>query len=88
MKGKHQKKVGGQARLLEEAENMVVKVTVTFTAWKMPLTKIDLRLLVTDYFDRKTNGKKIFKDNLPWLDWIDGFVAQHRLTERVDNNVK
>ena len=43
----------------------------------MPLAKIDVRLLVQDHLDRKTDGKKVFKDNLPGPDWIDGFVAQH-----------
>lgn len=88
VKGKHQKKVGGQTRLTEETENMLVNVIDTFIAWKMPLSKLDVRLLVQDYLDRKTDGKKVFKDNLPGPDWIDGFVAQHRLTERVVDNVK
>ena len=33
-------------------------------------------------------GKKVFKDNLPGPDWTDGFVARHRLTKRVVDNVK
>ena len=88
VKGKHQKKVGGQTRLTKETENMLVNVIDTFIAWKMPLSKLDVRLLVQDYLDRKTDGKKVLKDNLPGPDWIDGFVAQHRLTERVVDNVK
>ena len=74
-----------ETRLTEETENMLVNVIDTFTAWKMPLAKIDVRLLVQDYLDRKTDGKKVFKGNLPGPDWIDGFVARHRLTEHVDN---
>ena len=58
VKGKHQKKVGRQTRFTEETENMLVNVTDTFTAWKMPLVKIDVKLLVQDYLDRKTDGKK------------------------------
>ena len=68
VKGKHQKKVGGQTRLTEETKRMLVNVTDTITAWKMPLAKIDVRLLVQDYLDRKTDGKKILKDNLPGPD--------------------
>ena len=68
VKGKHQKKVGGQTRLTKETKRMLVNVTDTITAWKMPLAKIDVRLLVQDYLDRKTDGKKILKDNLPGPD--------------------
>ena len=88
VKGKHQKKVRGQTRLMEETENVLVNVIDTFAAWKMPLANIDVRLLVQDYLDMKTDEKKVFKDNLPGPDWIDGFVARHRLTERVVDNVK
>ena len=58
VKGKHQKKVEGQTRFTEETENMLVNVTDTFTAWKTPLVKIDVKLLVQNYLDRKTDGKK------------------------------
>ena len=88
VKGKHHKKVRGQTRLMEETENMLVNVIDKFAAWKMPLANIDVRLLVQDYLDMKTDEKKVFKDNLPGPDWIDGFVARHRLTERVVDNVK
>ena len=48
VKTKHQKKVGGK-----QGSQRKLKVcsceSDTFTAWKMPLAKIDVRLLVQDY---------------------------------------
>ena len=46
---RHKKSAGGQTRLSDQCETMIVSALNILTKWKVPLTGIEIRLLVKNY---------------------------------------
>ena len=65
-----------------------MEVIDTFANWRLPLDKLDLRMVVKDYLDGKNEKDSKFKDNFPGVDWANGFVKRHNLTQRFGDRVK
>lgn len=85
-RGFHQKDLGGQQRLSKELELLIVSSLNTLAKWKIPLTGLDIRLLVKDYLDQ-SGMQDIFTDNMPGPDWLRLFMKRHNLTRRRAANV-
>ena len=81
-------KTGGQLRLTPEVERRLLVTIDTLSEWKIPLTGMDIRLLVKAYLDRIGVHDNRFKDNCPGPDWLKSFVKRHKLTQRLADNVK
>ena len=79
---------GGQTRLMPEFEKMLVEVIDTFANWRLPLDKIDLRMIVKDYLDGKNVEDSKFKDKFLGVDWVNGFVKRYSLTQGFGDRVK
>jgi len=87
--GKHSKSTGGQTRLDKQCETFLATIIITLAQWMVPITSAEIRLLVKDYLDKKLPAQtKLFKDNLPGKDWMEGFIKRHNLTKRVATKVK
>ena len=87
-KGMHTKKFGGQGRLSQECEQQLVASINTLTQWKVPLNGFDIRLLVKSYLDSRDADDARFTNNMPGVDWLNGFAKRHDLTQRMATNVK
>lgn len=85
--GKHMKKSGGQTALTKEEEVMFVKVIKQLSEWSFPLTKMDIRLLVKNYLNKKGKNVRVFKNNLPGVDFVNGFMKRNNLTQRLATNI-
>ena len=82
------KKHGGQPRLAETIESLLVKTISAMTNWRVPLDSLDIHLLVKTYLDKCGVTDTRFKDNLPGIDWVRSFMDRHQLTKRIADNVK
>ena len=49
---RHMKNFGGQTRLQPHTEEKILQIISILTDWKLPLDKLDTRLLVKEYLDR------------------------------------
>ena len=87
-KDRHSKKVGTSLRLSNETETHLVTSINTLSHCKIPLTSIDIKLLVKDYLDRSSVHDSRFKNNVPGNDWFKSFIKQNNLTQRLAGNVK
>ena len=88
VKTRHSKMAGGQNRLSEQCEDALVSTINLLTEWRVPLDTLELRMLVKSYLDKLGVIDKVFKDNMPGLDWMYSFIKRHNLTKRVADNVK
>ena len=43
--------------------------------------------LVKTYLDSRGISDSTFKNNLPCIDWLNGFISRHSLTQRLADNV-
>ena len=62
---RHIKSSGGQNRLSDECESMIVSALRILTKWKVPLTGLETRLLVKNYLDALALPTEIFSANMP-----------------------
>ena len=85
---RHMKNFGGQTRLQSHTEEKILQIISILTDWKLPLDKLDIRLLVKDYLDRKGVTDLKFKNNLLGPDWIKSFIVRNNLTARIADNIK
>ena len=85
---KHTGVTGGQLRLTAEAENRLIETIDLLSTWKIPMTGIDIKLLVKDYLDHSGVQDSRFKNNCPGDDWLKSFISRHKLTQRLADNVK
>ena len=88
LEGLHGKCVGGQKRLSTECEELILSTINTLTEWKIPMTGVEVRLLVKNYLDALDLPEEIFKDNMPGRDWLRSFTKRHNLTKRRADNVR
>ena len=77
----------GQTRLTDETAKNVKFINV-FTDWKVPIDKMDLRVFVKTYLDKKGITDRVFKDNMPGNDWAELFIKRYNLTQRLADNVR
>ena len=56
--------------------------------WKAPFDTYDIKCLLKWYLDRKKTAHKVFKNNMPGIDWVLGFIKRNQLKQRISDNVK
>lgn len=89
LKGKSVNSHGGQTLISLEEEKMFAEGIKTFSEWGFPMTRMDIRMLVRDYLNRKGVTIKKFPNNLPGIDWFYGFLRRNNaLTQRLAQNIK
>ena len=76
------KSAGGQKRLSDDCEKMIVSALGILAKWKIPLTGFETRLLVKTYLDALPLAADIFNDNMPGREWLRGFMRRNNLTKR------
>ena len=64
LEGLHGKCVGGQKRLSTECEELILSTINTLTEWKIPMTGVEVRLLVKNYLHALDLPDEIFKDTM------------------------
>ena len=69
-KGLHTKTPGGQIRLTQEQENLILYAIDTLSLWKIPLSGFDVRSLVKSFLDAMGSSHRGFKNNMPGVDWL------------------
>ena len=67
---------------------LLVKVIDSLTEWHIPVSSIDIRLIVKSYLDKQGIVDIRFKDNVPGIDWVRLFMKRNNLTKRIADNVK
>jgi hypothetical protein len=82
------RKSGGQLRFSAEGEQYLLKTIDLLGEWKIPLTGLDVRLLVKAYLDKSGVTDSRFNKNCPGYDWLKSFIKRHNLTQRLADNVK
>ena len=87
-KGVHSKKAGGQRRLTDRCEKQIVGTIDVITEWKVPFGGLEIRQLVKSYLDARGVTDSSFKNNLHGIDWLNGFMQRHKLTQRMSDNVE
>ena len=56
--------------------------------WKVPFDTHDIRCLLKPYLDRTGTAHKVFKNNMPVIDWDRGLIKRSQLKQRISDNVK
>jgi len=87
VKGKYSNKHGGQIWLPASFELAVVGVLNELLDWKVPLTRLELQLLVKNYLDLSGVTTR-FANNMPGRDWARKFLQRHGLSVRVASGIK
>ena len=86
--GKHGGKAGSQCYISSTLEKAVVDSIEQLADWKVPFETYDIRCLLKQYLDRTGTIRKVFKNNMPGIDWVRGFIKRNQLTQRISENVK
>ena len=86
--GQRTKKSGGQTFLSKACESVIVLVLNQLVDWKVPLTLMELRLLVKNYLDLSGNTDGKFTNNFPGRDWSRRFLKRHGLLLRFASKTK
>ena len=69
-------------------EDTLAKCLTECADWGFPLRKPDLKSIVHQFLERRNIRIKIFKNNTPGDDWVEGFLRRNEnLTNRVGTNV-
>ena len=84
----NRKKPGGQTWLSEAFELAIVQLLRQLGEWKVPMTLMEMRILVKNYLDLAGVGGEKFGNNLPGRDWARGFLKRHRLSLRYATRIK
>lgn len=71
VKGKHNKKQGGQCALNESDEHRIKNMLLTTSHWGFPLSKVDLRHITKTYLDNSGKSIPAFKNNFPGTKFIE-----------------
>lgn len=90
LRGKHQKKYGGQTILTSVEETDLTKKLLIAGEWGFPMTTWDVRSIIKNYLDRQGRTIRTFKNNMPGQDWVKSFLARNgqALTVRLAENIK
>ena len=73
----HTMRVGTPYRLTTETENLIVNAINSLAEWKVPLTGLDIRLLVKSHMDKQGVSDRRFVNNLPGIEWLKSFMNRH-----------
>ena len=87
IKNLHTRTVGHLFQIAPDTQKLLVEVITCLTIWKIPLTASDICLLVKGYLDSRGVVDRVFNDNLPGRDWLNSFMRQYNLTQRLAENV-
>jgi len=85
------KKQGGQTSLSLSEEKLIIDNILLCAEWGFPLDRLDLRLLVKGYLDRRGKKVKRFgRSNMPGKEWAHSFLTRHSdvLAVRLCQNIK
>jgi len=86
--GAHGSKRGRPTELTEEEEEYIKEMVLLLGDWGFPFTRLDLRLFVKSYLDKKGMVSR-FKNNFPTKRFVDTFVNRHpELRMRNTNPIK
>lgn len=81
---------GGQPALGDGVEKHLVDRLIVCGQWGYPLDRLDMRLIVKGYLDRR--GMKVvkFENNMPGVEWANSFLKRHndKLAKRMCQNIK
>ena len=81
-------RLGRPTVLTQVEEKLLVERLILMGEWAFPLTKNDIRHVVKSYLD-KTSRITRFNDNLPSIDYVNGFLKRHQeLSVRSANLIK
>ena len=81
-------RLGRPTVLTQVEEKLLVQRLVLMGEWAFPLTKSEIRHVVKSYLDKMSRVTR-FKDNLPQLQFVNGFLKRHpELTVRSANLIK
>ena len=86
--GKQGGKAGGQCYVSSTLEKIVVDSIEHLADWKVPFDTCDIRCLLKQYLERTGTVHKVFKNNMPGIDWVRGFIKRNQLTQSISDNVK
>ena len=78
LNNKNIKNVGRPTVLNNDEEKALVQMLVKTAKWGFPLTHDDLRHVIKSHLDTIGKTVKQFKNNLPGIDWIKGFLKRNR----------
>jgi len=56
--------------------------------WRVPLTKMEFRILVKKFLDNLQYVATAFKDNFPGEKWLKGFIHRHKLSKRLADKIR
>lgn len=90
IKGKHSLNVGRPCVISSVDEQIVRDGIVLASQWGFPLTTLDLRLIIKAYLDKRGVNETRFKNNMPGIEWVRGFLHRHQdvLSQRLCQNIK
>lgn len=90
MKGKHDGAVGRPPAISNEEEKMVAEHIKQCGSWGMPLSLLDVRVIIKNYLDEKGTQIPIFVDNCPGPDWAQSFLRRNQdlISLRLCENIK
>ena len=88
VRGLQTKRSGGQLALGVEFETKLVGILDELARWKVPVTSLDVRLIVKHALEEDGIRHKRFRENLPGPDWLRGFRKRHKLSLRTPDSVK
>jgi len=91
VKNKEIKKQGGQTSLSLSEEKLLIDNILLCAEWGFPLDRLDLRLLVKGYLNRRGKKVKRFgRSNMPGKEWVNSFLTRHSdvLAVRLCQNIK
>ena len=80
--------MGRPVTLDKDDELNIAETVKALSTWNMPLSKMEIRMLVQGYLDKSGMNVPRFKLNLPGEDWVNSFLTRHNLTQRTATNIK
>lgn len=89
-KGNYQERKYGKPTVLSAEEEQVLKEGLLLAAlWGFPFDRLQLRLVVKAFLDRRGKIVPQFKNNLPGEEWCTSFLSRHEeLKTRFCENIK
>ena len=77
----HSGSVGRPPRLSKECCKKIAKCIDVLADWKVPLSGLEICLLVKEYLDAKRVKHLEFKNNSPGPDWLENFSKKHNFSK-------
>lgn len=89
-KNRNMKPHGRPTALSKEEELYIVENLNICGDWGYPLDTTDLRYVIKMYLDSMNISHNIFKNNMPGIDYVNGFLKRHAniISQRICQNIK